>query len=163
MICRTSFIVGALSSLCACGSGEPAGEYTGPLMRPGEDCLSCHSEGAGRRAPTWSAGGTVYDRADAAANDGVEGVDVVLSRPDGGMIETLRTNAAGNFYTATPLPQGFRVALEYAGERIDMPCPPPAGLCNACHSDPPIGQAPGRIYVPQGADPTRPQFDCGNF
>ncbi len=132
-------------------------------MRPGEDCLSCHSEGSGRSAPIWSAGGTVYARADAAANEGVSGVRVMLSSSDGELIETLTTNSAGNFYTATPLPPAFQVALEYQGEQIAMPCPPPAGLCNACHSDQPIGQAPGRIYVPQGADPMRPPFDCASF
>jgi hypothetical protein len=41
-----------------------------------------------------------------------------------------------------------------------MPCPPPAGNCGACHSVPPIGAAPGRIFVPQGRDPNMPGFDC---
>ncbi|HKO53435.1 MAG TPA: hypothetical protein VJV79_37255 [Polyangiaceae bacterium] len=44
-----------------------------------------------------------------------------------------------------------------------MPCSPPAGLCNACHKLPPIGAAPGRIYVPQGRDPKRAPFDCSTF
>jgi hypothetical protein len=90
-------------------------------------------------------------------------VTVELSDAEGQLIERLLTNEVGNFYTATPLPSGFRVALEHQGQRIEMPCPPPAGLCNACHADPPIGQAPGRIYVPQGADPARPAFDCSQF
>lgn len=103
----------------------------------------------------------MYARADARADEGVSGVMVELSGADGDVLERLVTNEVGNFYTATPLPAGFRVALEYQGARIEMPCPPPAGLCNACHADPPIGQAPGRIYVPQGADPQRPEFECG--
>jgi hypothetical protein len=111
----------------------------------------------------WSAAGTVYPRADASAEQGVSGVTVELSGAEGQLIEKLITNEAGNFYTATPLPPGFRVALEYDGQRIQMPCPPPAGLCNACHADPPIGNAPGRIYVPQGVDPSRPAFDCAGF
>jgi Spondin_N len=154
--------LGSGIALAACGAEPKGGEYTGPLMRPGEDCLSCHSEGAGRGAPTWSAGGTVYAKADAKADEGVKGVDVLLSAPDGRLIEKLVTNEVGNFYTNTPLPSGFKVALEYQGERIDMPCPPPAGLCNVCHNSPPLGAAPGRIYVPQGADPTRPAFQCSN-
>lgn len=149
----------------ACGGedSEPAGEYTGPLMRPGEDCLSCHSDGAGRGAPTWSLGGTVYPRADAAADEGVAGVDVVISDAEGGVLVKLTTNAVGNFYTAAPLPSEYRITLEYQGDSIAMPCPPPAGLCNACHNDPPIGQAPGRIYIPQGEPPWRPPFDCERF
>jgi hypothetical protein len=149
--------------LAACGTEEPAGEYTGPLMRPGQDCLSCHSADSGRGAPTWSAGGTVYAKADAKADEGVPGVQVILSQPDGTLIEKLVTNSVGNFYTTTELPRGFKVALEYQGQHIDMPCPPPAGLCNFCHSDPPRGNAPGRIYIPQGADAERPAFDCAGF
>lgn len=142
---------------------EPAGELTGPLMRPGQDCLSCHSKDSGQGAPVWSLGGTVYERADAAADEGVSGVDVLITSADGKLIEKLTSNAAGNFYTATPLPTGFGVALEYQGARIAMPCPPPAGLCNACHNDPPIGQAPGRIYVPQGEPAGHAPFDCTAF
>jgi hypothetical protein len=149
--------------VAACGTEAEPGEYTGPLMRPGQDCLSCHSADSGRGAPTWSAGGTVYAKADAKADEGVEGVDVILSDADGKLIEKLVTNSVGNFYTPTPLPRGFKVALEYQGQRIEMPCPPPAGLCNLCHSDPPTGAAPGRIYVPQGADPGRPAFNCSGF
>jgi len=148
--------------VAACGN-EPEGEYTGPLMRPGEDCLSCHSDGAGRGAPIWSAAGTVYASADAEPHEGVGGVEVELMTSEGALIERLITNEVGNFYTPTPLPDGFRVGLQYEGQRIEMPCPPPAGLCNACHNIPPIGQAPGRIHVPQGADPNRPAFDCEDF
>lgn len=149
--------------LAACGSSDESGEVTGPLMRPGEDCLSCHSEGAGRGAPAWSLGGTVYASPDAKADEGVSGVDVLVSDADGTLLEKLTTNAAGNFYSATPLPAGFRVALEHQGESIAMPCPPPAGLCNACHNDPPIGQALGRLYVPQGSPRDRPTLDCSEF
>lgn len=153
------FASGCALALAGCGA-EPEGEQTGPLMRPGQDCLSCHSEGAGRGAPIWSAGGTVYAKADAQADEGVQGVDVLLSAPDGSLIEKLVTNKVGNFYTRTLLPPGFKVGLEYQGQRIAMPCPPPAGLCNFCHSDPPRGAAPGRMYVPQGADPARPPVHC---
>jgi hypothetical protein len=88
---------------------------------------------------------------------------VLVSDASGQLLEKLTTNAAGNFYTATPFPPGFRVALQYEGESIAMPCPPPAGLCNACHNDPPIGQALGRIYIPQGAPAVRAPLDCSTF
>jgi|GEM_PF-2263160 len=147
----------------ACGTAEPRGEVTGPLMRPGEDCLSCHSADSGRGAPVWSAAGTLYARPDADAHEGMPGADVLLSGPDGSLIAKLTTNAVGNFYTPLPLPTGFRVAIEYAGQRIEMPCSPPGGLCNFCHGEPPAGRAAGRIHVPQGADPGRPAFDCTGF
>jgi hypothetical protein len=152
--------------LAACsGDEESKGEYTGPLMRPGQNCLSCHSPDSGRGAPTWTAAGTVYARADAAADEGVAGVDVRFESPDGAVLQKLTTNSVGNFYTDIPWPYGTRLALEYQGQRIEMPCPPPAGLCNFCHDNPPpaAGKAPGRIYIPQGADPNRPAFDCSHF
>ena len=87
----------------------------------------------------------------------------MISDAAGGLLLKLTTNAVGNFYTPEQLPPEFRVRLEYQGESIEMPCPPPAGLCNACHNDPPIGKAPGRIYIPQGEPAGRPSFDCENF
>ncbi len=151
-------ILAAIGSL-ACDTEEQHADATGPLMRPGEDCLSCHSADSGRGAPVWSAAGTVYARADAEPHEGVTGAHVLLSRPDGSLVAKLTTNSAGNFYTPLPLPPGFRVAVEYDGQRIEMPCSPPAGLCNFCHGDPPAGRAPGRVHIPQGVDPARPPID----
>ncbi|HEY6561408.1 MAG TPA: hypothetical protein VI072_29245 [Polyangiaceae bacterium] len=151
-------------TLAACSSNDTAGANdVGPLMRPGDDCLACHSANSGRNAPIWSAAGTVFPEPTSSQDEGLANVRVHLSAPDGSLLETLITNAAGNFYTSRPLPRGFQVALEYQGERIDMPCPPPGGLCNACHTLPPIGQAPGRIFIPQARDPSRPPFDCTDF
>jgi hypothetical protein len=147
----------------ACGEPESPGELTGPLMRPGEDCLSCHSENSGRGAPVWSAAGTVYARPDAKAHEGVSGAEVLLSDAEGALLARLTTNSVGNFYTPLPLPRGFRIAVEYEGQRIEMPCSPPGGLCNFCHGDPPAGRATGRIHVAQGAAPRDSPFDCTGF
>lgn len=149
-----------LLSLGACASEANVGEATGPLMRPGEDCLSCHSENSGRNAPPWSLAGTVFPSPDALSTDGVPDVAVRIFDADGQVVATLMTNEAGNFYTDMPLPTGFRVGLEYEGEQIEMSCSPPAGLCNACHSDPPTGGAPGRIFIPQAREADAPGFDC---
>jgi hypothetical protein len=157
-----SLLISCLLLLAACGNdaADRRSEYTGPLMRPGQDCSSCHSENSGRGAPVWSAAGTVFSTAESPTDAGVSGARVILSEPDGSELETLTTNQVGNFYTARALPKGFRVAIEYEGERLEMPCSPPGGLCNACHTLPPIGFAPGRIFIPQSKDPNRPDFDC---
>jgi hypothetical protein len=134
----------------ACGV-EPSAQCStdpGPEMRPGWNCLSCHRESGQARAKVWSAAGTVYDSADANACDGVPGVDVVFFNPAGIEVERVTTNAAGNFFTPRQLPEGFRVGVERDGKLAMMPIPPPAGSCNACHSDPPIGDALGRIRAP---------------
>jgi hypothetical protein len=162
-----SLVSCALSCLTS-GCGEtPAPEFgfeTGPTMRPGEDCSRCHWPGSDYpTAPDFTAAGTVFPSPDAPATSGVSGVQVELLHPDGSPLETLRTNSAGNFYTSVPLPEGFRVAIAQAGQRVEMPCPPPAGNCGACHSLPPIGQTQGRIYVPGGGTPLEPPLDCATW
>jgi hypothetical protein len=163
-----AILLGAMSLLgpLSCGSDakDDPGFATGPLMRPGDDCLRCHAAGSDYpKAKHWSLAGTVYPTPGADASSGVEGAHVLVSAPDGSLLETLTTNAVGNFYTATALPTGYRVAVEYEGQRADMPCPPPAGNCGACHSVPPIGAAPGRIAVAQGLPTLLGTFDCTSW
>ena len=129
------------------GDASQAEEYTGPLMRPGQNCLSCHREDDERGAPVWTAAGTVYASRDAPIAEGLPCVTVTLTGADGAEV-VLTTNAAGNFYTPAPLLTPFTVELEYEGRTISMPTAPPAGSCNACHAQPPIADAPGRIYAP---------------
>jgi hypothetical protein len=141
-------------ALAACGvevadtERSTCSTQPGPLMRPGWNCLSCHRSGGQAGEKLWSAGGTVYESADADPCDGSPDVDVVFFDPSGAEIERVTTNAAGNFFTATPLPEDFRVGVERDGRMAMMPIPPPAGSCNACHSDPPVGEALGRIHAP---------------
>jgi hypothetical protein len=155
------FALAFVTAACGNDAEEEYGFETGSLMLPGEDCTRCHKAGSEyERAPVWTLAGTVYPTADAQASEGVAGVGIHVSDPSGVVLETLRSNNAGNFYTARSLPAGYRVELEYLGERIAMPCPPPSGGCAKCHSDPPIGFAPGRIHVPQGKIGELVPFDC---
>lgn len=134
----------------------------GPTMRPGDNCLRCHNPLGQAATRPWSAAGTVFPRLDADRNSGVPGVRVRIEDVDGGEVTTLVSNEAGNFYTDLPLPDPYFVSLEHDGERIAMPCAPPAGSCNACHSPNPVGYAPGRIYVP-GAHAAAGPFDCADW
>jgi hypothetical protein len=158
-------LVLALSTLgCANESAPELGFETGPSMMPGEDCSRCHWPGSDYpTAPHFTAAGTVFPAPDAPATSGVSGVMVELRDPGGSLLETLHTNSVGNFYTTAPLPDGFRVALAHGGQRVEMPCPPPAGNCGACHSLPPIGQTQGRIYAPGGGAPLEPPLDCESW
>jgi hypothetical protein len=83
-------------------------------MEPGVDCMTCHD---------FSAAGTVFTDAGGAAAD----VIVVV----GG--EELRSNAAGNFFTAKSIP--FPAATEVrAGSGVRrMSQLAPSGACNNCH------------------------------
>jgi hypothetical protein len=144
----------ALATLVACGgddglaSTEDSRTAPGPLMRPGENCLRCHSANSPTKAPPWSAGGTIYPSLTADRDDGVAGVTVFLEDRTGKKV-TATTNEAGNFYVREPLEAPYKVAIEFEGRRIEMPIEAPAGSCNACHSHPdPAGKAKGRIHVP---------------
>jgi hypothetical protein len=120
----------------------------GPTMSPGEDCLSCHDGGD---APRWTVAGTVYQAPDADVNDGVRGVAIHLRDADGRAI-TIRSNDAGNFFTAERLRFPLTVAVEKAGERHEMPEPVEYGGCNRCHTLPPQEGAPGRVSITGGHD-----------
>jgi hypothetical protein len=151
---------------CASETDEQAFDFeTGPTMQPGDNCVRCHGSPNSDfpSAPEWTAAGTVFAGPDSPTDDGIPGVRVLFMDSDGALVEELTTNSVGNFYTAAPLPDGFRVAVEYEDERIDMPCAPPSGGCAACHNQPPIGGAPGRIFIPQAPEAADVGADCGGF
>jgi hypothetical protein len=126
-----------LSLLGACSVPEH-----GPMMRPGEDCLGCHGPGSEKR---WYAAGTVYADPPAAAGDGVQGAEVVITDSKGRRI-SLTTNGAGNFYTAETLEFPATVEVRRGGKVNQMPSQPPNGACNGCHTG--ATGATGRIYAP---------------
>jgi len=138
-----TFAFAVILASTACAGGE------GPLMLPGHDCLACHGGSAAHAlgAPTWSVAGTVYAAPDADPNAGVEGVLVHVTDATGAQL-TLRSNLAGNFYSAEvlafPLQQ---VCVERAGASSCMQNVA-QGSCNSCHTLPSQNQAPGRITAP---------------
>jgi hypothetical protein len=138
--------------LLACSAGTPS-EVTGPTMRPGQDCLRCHEKDSEEGAPEWFIAGTVFPTKNAPFDQGVPGATVIVTDPQGKEIR-LTSNEVGNFYWPMPVEKPYRVAIEYQGQRLNMPFPPPSGACNACHSSIPIGGTEGRLYVP-GVHPSR--------
>ena len=141
---------GASALTLSCGDEGGRNDYpfaTGALMKPGDNCRSCHGAASSPypQAPAWSVAGTVYDGPD--SDQGAQGVTVRVFDSAGRTVE-LETNGVGNFYTAETLEVPLHVELEHDGVTIAMPVPPPSGGCNACHSQPTIGGAPGRLYVP---------------
>lgn len=99
---RLSFVLALALSAGGCIGATPEdrardalpddGREEGPLHRPGQPCLLCHSP-AGGEGPYFSIAGTVYD------TDGVTGrgnVRVSLTDVTGRVWELL-TNEAGNF------------------------------------------------------------------
>jgi hypothetical protein len=150
------------SLLAACGGDDepsPASGGTsqsfGPLMRPGENCLSCHAENpvrsdavgpSGRKATPWTAAGTVFTGP--TSKEGLAGAKLTFTRPDGQEF-SVTTNAVGNFYTDLPIDTKVGPRIEFQGRTAKMNQELPAiAACNGCHDDPPVGGAPGRIFVP---------------
>lgn len=115
-----------------------------PVMRPGENCLRCHS---GDRAQSWTVAGTLFQSPTAAASDGLEGASVYVTDANGKGL-TLRTNSAGNFYTAEDLAFPLHIVVQKGTTQVGMMQAAPNGACNSCHGDPPQNGAPGRIYLP---------------
>lgn len=141
--------------LSGCASDAPEGcgplqTETGPTMRPGDNCLRCHQEGFGERdAPVFSAAGTIFPSVDSDHCEGVAGVRVFLMGADGQEVE-LTTNEAGNFWTREPLMEegpGPRIEFEGRTQKMGRNLPG-VPACNACHSQPPVGGAPGKIFAP---------------
>lgn len=138
--------LGAAAVLLASGCGVPA---EGPLMRPGRDCLGCHSASGGA-SPAWTVAGTVFTGPADPPGAGLRDVQVHLVDAAGRAI-ALRTNAAGNFYTREPLRFPVQARIEKDGVNRAMVGPVPHGGCNACHTVPPPSAGPaGRIALVGG-------------
>ena len=117
----------------------------GPLMEPGQDCLDCHSGGD---AGTWTFAGTVFTAEDAATSAGVQGVTVTVTDANGKRI-TVRSNQAGNFYSAEKLTPPLRASLSRGGRVETMEDTFEYGGCNACHTWPSLpAYDTGRLQAP---------------
>jgi hypothetical protein len=144
-------MIAAAALAVSCVPGE------GPLMSPGENCLECHGGGtlpggsatvgdAEDEGPRWTIAGTVYRSFTAPAGDGLQGAKVHV-RDAGGRALTLRTNRAGNFYTAERVQFPLRVSVEYGADLLEMELDAAYGGCNACHRVPALQDAPGRVAI----------------
>ena len=109
-----------------------------------------------------SVAGTVFPSRAAAATQGVEGVEVLVTDANGKQL-TLRSNGAGNFYTAESLADLVDIQVQNQTRRMRMDLSVvgggslrQVGSCNRCHLDAPsglsptLGQqgAPGRLFIP---------------
>jgi len=117
---RTALAVSLLLGAAACIPEE------GPLMEPGSDCMECHDGGEARR---WTVAGTW---------PGGQGRRVAV-RDSAGKGLTIRTNRAGNFYTAEPLAFPLTFVAVDGGEMPRLPTTQQGftqgscGRANGCH------------------------------
>lgn len=127
--------------------GEAPGVPRGPLHRPGQPCLVCHSP-AGGRHPDFSVAGTVYQN----QNTKVPAHDVLVKLTDSqGRTYSVATNCAGNFYVDerdySPV-YPMTVTMHYG--TLDTPMFTKIyrnGSCASCHTDPTDYSHASHVYI----------------
>lgn len=147
----------------------------GPLHRPNQPCLVCHSPrgvDAGAAETIFSVAGTVYRGQEGEANGDGREPEIVwpvrVTLTDSKRVDkqtwrtfTVETNCAGNFYVK---PSKFDpvypmwVDVDYNGVGAPMKSPIRGdGSCASCHTDPPEPLSNGHIFVLE-RDPGDPAF-----
>jgi hypothetical protein len=117
-------------------------------MRPGNNCLRCHSAEGQASSKPFSFGGTVFPKSDSDLCSGVQGVTIRVTDAKGTLVSVV-SNEVGNFWSATLLTPPLRMEAEYQGRVAKMPVDAPTGGCALCHSSPDaVGGARGRIRAP---------------
>jgi hypothetical protein len=118
----------------------------GPLHRPGQPCLLCHSEDGD--ADPFTVAGTVY--LDPLTSTPVDNVAVTTIDAKGRSF-TVTTNCAGNFFVRpqefTPT---FPIWLEMQGGTTYRSMESASyreGSCAGCHVDPAGPSSPGHVYL----------------
>jgi hypothetical protein len=147
LACCTTFPVDPVRDEAVAALGpEQEGVPPGPLHRPGQPCVLCHSPAGG--ATALSLGGTVYRRND--ATDGFGGAEVLLVDGAGAKFRA-RTNCVGNFFVT---PEQYTptfpvwVTIRYGDTATDMKSMIHRdGSCASCHSDPASPTSAGHVFV----------------
>jgi hypothetical protein len=124
-----------------CSSGGAGTSGSGPAMRPGDPCSTCHA---------FAIAGTVYKtehESEGCAGASVTGANVVITDATGA-VTTLAVGAAGNFYSTANIVGPFQAKILYQGRERDMLSPQAYGSCNFCHTPDGANTAPGRIMLP---------------
>jgi hypothetical protein len=147
------------NAIAALGPEDPNVKH-GPLHRPGQPCVLCHSEEGG--APPFTLGGTIYVERDSPQP--VDGIDVLIVDSDNVTFRSI-SNCAGNFFVR---PEEFAphypIWLTLRGGSVTRDMDSPVyreGSCAACHKDHVGPDSSGWVYLVE--DPmleTPPRSQC---
>jgi hypothetical protein len=138
----------AAAPTCSSAMTWTRGDHGSAVMNPGRACLACH---AANHGPAFTIAGTVYptghepDLCDGAGD--ASSASITVTGADG-LAVTLTPNAAGNFYSATPLKLPLQARISYQGRERAMSVGQASGDCNGCHTQAGDSGAPGRIVLP---------------
>jgi hypothetical protein len=131
-----------LNAASKCTSNQKWSGANGLTMRPGENCVNCH---------TFTIAGTVFPSGhepnDCNGQNG--GINVVITDKNG-KVTTLPINNVGNFETTAAIATPFtaKVVNTATGKERAMTSSQTVGACNSCHTQTGMNSAPGRITVP---------------
>jgi hypothetical protein len=125
---------------------EAAGVRRGPVHRPGQPCLLCHSDGS--EAAPFAVAGTVF--VDANSTKPVDGAAVYLIDSDG-VVFTASTNCAGNFFVRPDeFSPHYPIWITMRAGQVQREMESPVfreGSCAACHTDPRNPSSAGHVYM----------------
>ncbi len=176
---KTAGALAVVASACVLASClVPAPEWDDPALqgdyydgdeehRPGQPCNRCHGDYFSLPPlPPWEVAGTVYGRIDDHEDDGVEGVEVMVTDAAGNEMAVL-TNRVGNFMVEVDsgvgapsdegkgvlkVPQALEFPLEVKIRLGDVEREMETkiwreGSCAHCHGAAPSASSVGRIYL----------------
>jgi hypothetical protein len=176
---RLLFVSLALSAL---GCGDPYRDrlidglppedpkvHRGPMHRPGQPCLACHSDYGG--APDFSIAGTLFSAAGPSETPTMMSGYTVRVYDSEGQTRDVVSNTCGNFfiprfewdpafplraelYEPNPAKPGKLTQVTVMSSRIAR-----EGSCAGCHIGHPSPLSPGFVYVP-GTKPSTPDESC---
>ncbi len=135
---------------CTLGKKWTGGYEGSPTMKPGGDCIGCHTNfGEG---PKFTIAGTVFGHLHEADDCyGLSNGTVEITDSAGHVYE-LQTNKVGNFFAFKSKLPGwtppYTARVIYNGVAREMFSPQTDGSCNSCHTVDGANGAPGRILVP---------------
>lgn len=115
-----------VGTLSACGEEEEGG----PLMKPGEPCLSCHTSGGKASEERFTAAGTIFS--DGSGGSGLAGATITITGADSSQV-TMTSNAAGNFFTEQSIAKPYTVMVTTETGSATMMSTATSGDCNGCH------------------------------
>jgi len=133
----------------------------GPLHRPGQPCLVCHSSAVGAE-PLFSVAGTIFQVSDSTK----PARDVIVQIVDShGRKHSVATNCAGNFFIQQ---QDFQPAWPIKPQLSYGNLPLlkhntaifREGSCAGCHTDPVTATSPGHVYIDTNSVVTFPSSGC---
>jgi hypothetical protein len=126
-----------------CTSNRMYNGGTGPSMRPGAACPTCHR---------FAVAGTVYPTLHEPTNcNGINGSSMAMTvviTDANGAVHTIPVNGVGNFYLRGSIARPFRAKIISGGRERAMVLPQTNGACNSCHTALGANNAPGRIMAP---------------